>query len=179
MSRRTCTPSAVGRTSGLRWLLQQVLASGCRFVQRPGAFLLVASLMLLPACEAPPLPGAGPSIDLNGETIRLERGASVVDIELQAVNGMVIEPDSVNVSPGDAVRFIAEDAATHAIVFDATNLEAVPQAFLARTNQLRGPPLVNPGSTWVISLESAPPGAYPFTCLTHGGGGVLIVEGEG
>lgn len=132
-------------------------------------------MMALSACDGGSLPGAAPTIDVNGETVQLERGASIADIELQATNGMVIEPDSVQAHPGDALRFIAEDASTHAIVFDAARLDSLPEAFLASTDQLRGPPLVDPGSTWVVSLVGAPAGTYPFVCLTHGAQGAVVV----
>jgi hypothetical protein len=45
--------------------------------------------------------------------------------------------------------------------------------------QLRGPPLVNEGAAWVVSLADAPVGRYPFLCRTHGARGRIAVGAEG
>jgi plastocyanin len=159
-------------------LQQRFPAPGRGFEPRSGAFVLSALVLALTACDSGSMPGAAPTIELNGETVQLERGASIKDIQLQAANGMDIEPDSVLAHDGDALRFIAEDASTHAIVFDAARLDSLPEAFLTSTHQLRGPPLVDPGSTWVVSLAGAPAGTYPFVCLTHGAQGKVVVTPE-
>ena len=59
--------------------------------------------------------------------------------------------------------------------FTADALSSEQRSFLERTNQLRAPPLVEQGAAWVVSLEGAPPGAYPFHCITHGERGRLTV----
>ena len=51
-------------------------------------------------------------------------------------------------------------------------------AFLESSGQLRGPPLLTEDASWIVSLEGAPPGDYPFRCLTHGAAGSLTVSGS-
>lgn len=135
---------------------------------RPGVFL--AAVCVLAGCE-----GVGedrPMLELGQDTVQLERGTTLVDFRLE--DG--IAPDSAVARAGDVVRFTAADGLTHAVAFDEPALSPKVRAFLDETEQLRGPPLVDEGSAWVVSLEGAPPGVYPFVCMTHEARGVLIVH---
>ena len=110
------------------------------------------------------------SIDIAGTVHRVRvSGAGAVDS---------IAPASVSAAPGDALVFTVADGRPHALAFVADSLDASARAFLERTGQLRGPPLVNRDASWVILLEEAPPGRYPFFCLSHDAFGVLTVTAE-
>jgi plastocyanin len=134
-------------------------------------------MLLLPACETPALIDRGAELDLEQGTIRLPPGVRIIEIRVSATGGRNrIVPDSVLASTGDVIRFVAGDALTHAMVFDDTHLTTGQRTFLETTGQLRGPPLLTSGATWVVSLEDAPAGRYPYLCATHGGRGVIIVS---
>lgn len=115
-------------------------------------------------------------LPLEDDTVRLGPGVERIDVVLRAARHEQIGPDTVRLHSGDMVRFIAGDAMTHAVVFDAAPLSAEARAFLERTGQLRGPPLVESGSAWIVSFEDAPAGVYPFNNLAQGTRGVLRVE---
>ena len=103
------------------------------------------------------LPGTGPAVlELAADTVQL--------------------PDSIVAHPGDVVRFTAGDGATHALAFDGASLAAEARTFLERTSQMRSPPLITEGATWIISLADAPAGTYRFRCLTHNAAGALTVQ---
>lgn len=115
-------------------------------------------------------------MELENRTVLLEHGAEVWEVLLQGVGtNHQLSPDSIEARPGDVVRFVAADAMVHAAGFDADALGPEQRAFLERTGQLSSPPLLSTGAAWVVSLEDAPPGIYPFRCLTHGGEGTLYI----
>lgn len=114
---------------------------------------------------------------LDSQVVRLPRGTRVHDVALQA-DSADAEPIVVHAAPGDIVRFTTRDNRTHAVAFDADALSADARGFLQRTSQLSGPPLTDAGSSWIVNLDGAPPGRYPFRCLSHGRRGVLIVGGS-
>lgn len=137
--------------------------------------LFLACATVLGACE-PPAPGQGPELELEDGAVRLEPGARVHEILVSGGGAGEFEPASIRAHPGDVVRFTAGDARTHALVFRSAELAVAVREFLDASYQLRGPPLISPGTAWVVSLAEAPLGSYPFTCLTHGGEGVVSVE---
>jgi plastocyanin len=137
--------------------------------------LFLAVITALNACE-PQLPGRGPEIELEDGAVRLEPGARVHEILVRGTGPGEFEPDSTGARPGDVIRFTAGDARTHALVFQTAETDFAVREFLDATDQLRGPPLISAGTAWIVSLADAPPGRYPFTCLTHGGHGVINVE---
>ncbi|HEY8468009.1 MAG TPA: plastocyanin/azurin family copper-binding protein [Longimicrobiales bacterium] len=115
-------------------------------------------------------------LELGAVVARLPPGTRIHDVRIgSAASASEFDPDTIRVRPGDVVRFTASATGTHAIAFDAPALAPAQGDFLSRTHQLRGPPLIAAGATWVVSLADAPPGAYPFVCLTHGTRGVLHV----
>lgn len=145
-----------------------------RSIGRSG--VLLSALLALGGCD---LMGGGATIELDDGEVRLEGGADVHEVVIGGRGGGdTLEPAAVTVQPGDAVRFTVTDRRTHALAFDAAALSPAARSFLESTTQLRGPPLVNEGAAWVVSLADAPGGRYPFVCRTHGARGVVTVEPE-
>ncbi|HSH45376.1 MAG TPA: plastocyanin/azurin family copper-binding protein, partial [Longimicrobiales bacterium] len=123
--------------------------------------------------------GEDATIELDEGEVRLEGGARVHDVAVRGAGGRdALEPGEVSAASGDAVRFVVEDRRPHALAFDADSLSAEARTFLEEGGQLRGPPLVDEGAAWVVSLEGAPAGRYPFVCRSHGARGVLMVREE-
>jgi plastocyanin len=136
------------------------------------------AMAALTGCEAV---GGGATIQLDTAEVQLERGTSLHDVVI-AGSGSVdsIAPLELEARPGDAVRFTIEDHRPHAIAFQADAVSGPVREYLERTEQLRGPPLVTRGAAWVVVLEDAPPGRYPFWCRTHDAHGLLVVvEADG
>jgi plastocyanin len=154
---------------------------------RAGVFVfrLLAPMLafcVLPACDRVPGVGgdAGPRVlELAHDTIRLAAGVRLVDIEVRRQQGGDFEPAEVQARSGDVVRFTARDRAGHAVVFVNTELAPDVREFLERNGQMRSPPFVTDGTSWVITLEGAPPGEYPFHCTTHDVRGRLTVSAPG
>lgn len=146
---------------------------------RPGvlfsALLLVLSLPVS-ACDRLRPPAARTEVELDSGSVALAEGARLYRIQIGGQEGQEsISPASVQARPGDAIRFIVTDALTHAIAFDTASMSEPGRRFLASTSQVAGPPLIQPGTSWVVSLAGAPPGDYPFRCLSHGGVGRIVV----
>jgi plastocyanin len=129
---------------------------------------------LLSSCRDAPL--RDETLDIGGDTIRLAPGVRVHDIRIRARTGAEFEPDSVQARAADVLRFQTADARTHVIAFQDSILPAAARNWLAAKSQLRSPPLVVEGATWIVSLENAPAGTYTFQCVTHGVSGRVIVQ---
>lgn len=145
---------------------------------RAGAFVLLAlGGLLAAACDRVPGRGDdGPRVlELAHDTIRLPAGTRLVDIEVRREASGEFHPAAAQARVGDYVRFTAGDHAGHAIAFLAASTDPAVVAWLDQTAQLRGPPLISSGSSWVITLDGAPPGEYPFHCTTHNVAGRLNV----
>lgn len=143
-----------------------------RLVRRSG--VLLSALFALAACDAI---GGGSTIRLDSAEVALPGGADVHEVGIEGAGAAdSLAPATLEVRRGDAVRFIAGDHRTHAIAFLADSLEPGARAYLEESMQLRGPPLVNRGSEWVVVLDDAPPGRYPFVCVSHGARGVVTVR---
>lgn len=141
-----------------------------RRLARAGALVVLAAA----ACDS--MPGSGPPVlELANDTIQLGSGVSVVDVDIVRSAEGEFDPRVVEADTGDIVRFIAGDNGGHAIVFESSSLSAGVRDFLERTAQMRSPPLIASGSSWVVTLEGAPAGDYPFRCSTHGETGRLNV----
>ena len=142
--------------------------------RRPG--LLFCLLLALSACTQD---GGAPSRDvvrLDDGDVALPEGARRHDVQLEGVGADdEVSSGSVSATPGDAVAFIAADGMTHSIVFLSDRLSAEQVAFLEQGGQMRGPPLLAEGSSWIVTLSGAPAGDYPFACALHGGQGVIRV----
>jgi plastocyanin len=142
--------------------------------RRPGVVVLGLVATLLTACDAV---GGGATIQLDTAEVQLERGATVHEVVLGGgADQDTIAPARLMARQGDAVRFVTADHRMHAVAFDAERLEPDIRDYLHQSNQLRGPPLVTRGGAWVVVLEGAPPGAYPFLCRPHGTRGLLVIE---
>lgn len=139
--------------------------------------VLLSALIALAGCDAL---GGGATVQLDSAEVSLPSGAELHDVTIGGGGARdSIAPASISASPGDAIRFTVQDHRTHALVFDRDSLPPPAREFLERTGQLRGPPLVNEGTAWVVSLADAPAGRYPFACLSHGARGVVAVEAGG
>lgn len=138
---------------------------------------MLCGFLLTSACDR--VETGGRELELDGETIRLAPGATVHDVHIAVdAGGARLRPDTIHASRGDVVRFVADDNRGYAIVFREDRLAQPVESFLERTGQLRGPPLIERGARWVVDLDAAPPGRYPFRCLTHGRDGLLLVDVE-
>jgi plastocyanin len=137
-----------------------------------GAFVL---LLFVTACENASLIGdkKDRTLELAGDTIDVPEGVDLHDIKVATNQSRDFEPAQLKAAPGDYVRFTAGDSRTHAIVFELAAGDA--RTFLESTGQLRSPPLVNNGASWVIALDKAPLGTYVFRCLMHHHSGQLTV----
>lgn len=113
---------------------------------------------------------------LESDTVTLPAGVRLIEIEIETTGGGEFRPNAPAARAGDVVRFVSKDTRSHAIVFDAAQLAQSALAFLEGSGQLRGPPLLSEEASWIISLEGAPPGDYPFRCLTHGATASLTVS---
>jgi|CeladaMinimDraft_18_1061708.scaffolds.fasta_scaffold00061_35 plastocyanin len=152
-----------------------MLSTGRLPLRRP--FVLLAAVCALAACDRAAVPERPPILELGAVVAELPPGARVHEVRVGgAAPAAELEPDTVRARPGDVVGFTAVAHGMHAVAFDAPALAPEAGAFLSETRQLRGPPLVKAGATWVVSLDGAPPGTYPFVCITHGARGVLVVE---
>ena len=121
--------------------------------------------------------GGGATIALDSAEVSIP--GSVHEIELRGSGATdSLTSSRIEAEPGDALRFVAADRRPHAPSFVVESLEPTVRAFLDRTGQLRGPPLVSEGAAWVVVLEDAPPGRYPFSCRSHDASGVVLVTAD-
>lgn len=176
-SRHTSTRSAAaadpdGRTSYAAPVRQHGRAGAARFRGFHALWLLVIAA----ACTADALPDPDPPVlELAHDTIRLDDGVTLHDVRIRRAADGEFDPSSIAAEPGDIIRFTADDHAGHALAFDGAALVLDVRDYLERTGQLRSPPLITSGAAWVIALDGAPPGDYPFLCTTHGNVGRIRV----
>lgn len=139
---------------------------------RAGVFVL----LLLIACERGSIGGEKKdrTLELAGDTIDLPAGVDLHDVSVGATQqNRDFGPVQLQGKPGDYLRFTTGDSRAHAIAFEPATPEQ--KAFLESTGQLRSPPLITKGASWVIALKNAPIGQYPFRCLVHHDVGQLTV----
>ncbi len=86
-------------------------------------------------------------------------------------------PTVIQALPGDGVEFRTVDHRVHTLTFLADSLAPSLRDYLEATGQMGSPPLVSRGSRFIVRLEDAPKGRYPFETKGHGGtaNGVLVV----
>lgn len=77
-------------------------------------------------------------------------------------NGRLFIPDDLEIGPGDAVRFVLTVPDVRSVAFEADDLSPQARTLLAERSALRGPVLTDPGASYEISFEDAPPGSYPY-----------------
>jgi plastocyanin len=85
-------------------------------------------------------------------------------------------PARIQALRGDGVEFVTVDHRVHTVWFPPDSLSPQAMAFLTSTEQLGSPPLVQRGSQFVLVLEDAPPGRYPFISQGHGGMASGVIE---
>ena len=135
--------------------------------------------MTLLACDNAPFVGdkKDRTLELAADTIDVPQGSDLHDVAVTTnAQRKDFEPPQVQAKPGDFLRFTTGDSRTHAIVFEVTDANA--RSFLESSGQLRSPPLVTNGASWVIALKGAPPGTYNFRCLMHNDAGTLTVAAQ-
>lgn len=117
-------------------------------------------------------------VRLDGGDVQLPEGARRHDVRLEGVGAQdEVRPASVVANAGDAVAFTVADGITHSVVFLADRMESAQVSFLEQSGQMRSPPLLEEGHSWIVSLSGAPAGDYHFACTLHGGQGVVRVGG--
>ena len=92
-----------------------------------------------------------------------------------------VTPAEVAVPPGAWVEFVSGDSWVHEIRFELDSLGQDARRFLVETDQVASPPLVNMDSRFVVSMEDAPPGRYPFQAEGNGRparGAVVVRDGS-
>jgi plastocyanin len=145
-----------------------------------GAFTCVVVLGLTAGCDRSGSSRAdekGPRVlELSGDTLKVPDSVRVATVRIDRTKLAELEPAQSTVRTGDLLRFIAQDAGAHAIAFDGDDMSDEARVFMERTGQLRSPPFMAEGSTWVVSFKDAPTGSYPYRCPTHGIQGVITVS---
>jgi plastocyanin len=152
---------------------RDVCGRGDLRARRPGLLLCV---VLALGCNQDG--GAAPRdvVRLDEREVELPAGARRHDVQLHGVGASEeVDPASVDANVGDAIAFNAADGITHSVVFLADRLDSAQVTFLEQSGQMRGPPLLTEGGSWIVSLDGAPPGDYAFACAMHGGQGVIHV----
>lgn len=91
-----------------------------------------------------------------------------------------VVPTQLTVRPGAVVDFVTVDGRVHTLSFADDSLSAEARDFLRRTGQTGSPPLLDRGARFVLDLDGAPEGRYPFRSEGPGGDarGVIVVTGE-
>lgn len=147
---------------------------GPAFSSEAGLLLLVA--VLLVACS--PVPDTGPDPELEGaRSVGLEDGARLRRIILGGRGSEEhILPPRVQAAPGDGVEFVTVDHRVHVVSFPPDSLSPEGAAFIDSTDQGMSPPLLHRGSRFILWLEGAPPGRYPFVSQGHGGIAHGVIE---
>lgn len=77
-------------------------------------------------------------------------------------------PTLTEVDSESVVHFLSQDHRARWIRFVPDSLSPVALAFLEERGQLTSPPLVAPGSRFVVTFQGAPPGLYPYEVESHG-----------
>ena len=157
------------------------LSRGVRapFTRGPAGPAVAIGLLTLFAlgCE-PTDPALVPDDVLQAEFGLTERDR-VYTVSVTTGVGERASPDTIRVSPGDFVQFVSGDHFVHEVRFQLDALTDAQQSFLVDSGQDASPPLVRQGARFVLTLEEAPPGSYPFALEGNRapGAGVLVVRG--
>jgi plastocyanin len=81
------------------------------------------------------------------------------------------EPATINVKPGDGIRFVSVSGPPHNVGFSADsipdNVEPQLIANMPESVGLEGKYLTQPNEEWVLSLGNVPAGRYPIHCTPH------------
>ena len=79
-----------------------------------------------------------------------------------------VVPLRTEAAPGDVLHVLSADRRIQTFTFVRSALPPGGAEFLERTRQDASPPLMEAGSSWVLSLDDAPEGEYPFVVQGHG-----------
>lgn len=145
---------------------------------RKGAgFLLFLLLAPLPG-SCGPGEGSPPDPELEGaRALGLARGARLHRVVLGGRGSEEhVLPGRIQANRGDAVEFVTVDHRIHTVVFPRDSLTAESFRFLAESGTEASPPLPARGSRFLLRLEGAPPGRYPFLSQAHGGVAHGVIE---
>jgi len=85
-------------------------------------------------------------------------------------------PGRTVASPGDAVEFVTVDHRIHTVSFLRDSLSSEAWDYLVSTGQEASLPLLSRGSRFLVRLEGAPLGRYPFLSQGHGGEALGVIE---
>jgi len=85
-------------------------------------------------------------------------------------------PSRILASPGDAVEFVTVDHRVHTLFFLVDSLSSEGWDFLVSSGQEASAPLLSRGSRFLVRLEGAPLGRYPFQSRGHGGQAFGVIE---
>jgi hypothetical protein len=115
---------------------------------------------------------------VGGDTLALPDGARVAEVTIRSGRDPEFEPARVMARPGDVVRITSLDGGPHAIAFDLSATDSSSRAYLERTAQLRGPPLLSLGASWILRFDEASASGYVIRCLTHDATLAVSVESQ-
>jgi plastocyanin len=82
--------------------------------------------------------------------------------------GESADPATLEVRPGDWVEFVTSDRRIHVVSFALDGLPEASARFLIESGQQGSPPLMDPGTRFVVSFAGAPLGRYPFEVIGNG-----------
>ncbi len=145
----------------------------------PGARLLSILLAGLASCG--PVPELRPDQRLQDE-LGLSPRDEVYRISITGGEQESVVPMEVIVPDDAYVEFVTTDSWVHEVRFELDSLDRSAREFLERTDQVASPPMVNADSRFVVFMEDAPPGRYPFRVDGNGAstrGAVVVSSGGG
>jgi hypothetical protein len=139
-----------------------------------------AVLLLLAACRSEPDLTLQPDSVLQA-TFGLTPQDRVYRVAVTGGEIERAEPAALSIEAGAYVEFVSTDWMVHEILFDTASLTPAQRTFLARTDQVHSPPLIDRGSRYVLSFVDAPPGRYAFRLEGNGRAsqGAIVVAGPG
>lgn len=124
------------------------------------------SVLLLVTCAPEPPPPSDPELR---EALEVGDAAVIHRVTLGGRGAVEhVVPTLLEIEIGDIVQFVPADRRVHVVAFSADGLSRDAQAFLERTQQSSSPPLMDPESRFIVTFDSAPAGAYPFTSTGNG-----------
>jgi len=82
------------------------------------------------------------------------------------------EPAVLTIHPGDRVRFINVSGGPHNVAFDRATVPAAVKPILSanmpnQIDELWGPLMSEPNSTYTVSFAGVRPGRYAYFCVPH------------